>query len=72
MNPAQPTTRSAIVSAVDSTAREMPKSMTRGPSGEQHVGRLEVAVHHARSVDRAQAFRQARGQGQHDPAGSGP
>ena len=32
MNPGEPITRPACVSAVDSTAREMPKSMTRGPS----------------------------------------
>src|SRR6266699_621867 len=32
MNPGDPTTRPAWVSMVDSTAREMPKSMTRGPS----------------------------------------
>ena len=32
MNPGDPTTRPACVSMVDSAAREMPKSMTRGPS----------------------------------------
>ena len=32
MNPGEPITRPACVSAVDSAAREMPKSMTRGPS----------------------------------------
>ena len=32
MNPGEPTTRPAWVSMVDSAAREMPKSMTRGPS----------------------------------------
>ena len=32
MNPGDPTTRPACVSMVDSVAREMPKSMTRGPS----------------------------------------
>ena len=31
MNPGEPITSPACVSAVDSTAREMPKSMTRGP-----------------------------------------
>ena len=32
--------------------------------GQQHVRRLEIPVHHARGVDRIQAFRQARGQRQ--------
>ena len=32
MNPGEPITRPACVSCVDSAAREMPKSMTRGPS----------------------------------------
>jgi len=32
--------------------------------GQQHVGRLEVAVHHAGGVDRVQALGQARGQRQ--------
>ena len=33
MNPAEPTTKPAPVSDVASAAREMPKSMIRGPSG---------------------------------------
>ena len=50
MNPGEPITRPACVSAVDSTAREMPKSMTRGPSSAiSTFDGFEVPVHHAGS-----------------------
>ena len=44
----------------------------RAVLGQQHVRRLEVAVHHARGVDRAQAFGQARGQRQQGPGRQRP
>ena len=40
--------------------------------GQQHVRRLQVAVHHARGVDRAQALGQPRGQRQHRGGGQRP
>ena len=39
---------------------------------DQHVRRLEVPVHHARGVDRAEALRQARGQRQQRPRRTRP
>ena len=50
---------------VVSTAREIPKSITRAVVGEQHVGGFQVAVHHARRVDRGEAFGATRGEGAH-------
>ena len=44
----------------------------RAVLGQQHVRRLEVPVHHARGVDRAQALRQARGQRQQRPGRQRP
>ena len=58
----------ACVSCVDSTAWEMPKSMTRGPSSASSTfdGLRSRCTTPAR-VDRAQALRQARGQRQQRP-----
>jgi hypothetical protein len=39
---------------------------------QHHVGRLQVAVHHARGVNRGQALRQARGQRQQRPGRQRP
>jgi hypothetical protein len=44
----------------------------RPVQGQQHVGRLEVAVHDARGVDRGQAPGQARGQREQRPGGQRP
>ena len=47
-------------------AREMPKSITRGPSSASSTfDGLQVTVHHAGGVDRGQALGQSRGQRQH-------
>lgn len=57
-----PMTRPVIVRVCWSAAREMPKSMTRGPSAEHDVGGLQVAVDDAHPVDVAQRLRQPDGQ----------
>ena len=65
MNPGEPITMQAWVSALAPAAREMPKSITRGPSaGDQYVRRLEVAVHQAGRVDHAEGRGQPRTQHQ--------
>ena len=51
------------VKVVASIARAIPKSITRGPSaGQQHVGRLQVAVDHPGRVDRLERLGHARHQ----------
>ena len=44
MNCGEPTIMPLRVSAVASSARAIPKSITRGPSARAHIGRLEVAA----------------------------
>nr|BFE37561.1 hypothetical protein GCM10010200_098120 [Actinomadura rugatobispora] len=62
MNAGVPITPRVKVWDVPSSARTIPKHA--GPVlGQDHVARLEVAVHQAARVDRGQALRQARAQG---------
>ncbi|GAA3104228.1 hypothetical protein GCM10020001_022100 [Nonomuraea salmonea] len=52
-----------VTPPIVSSARAMPKSITRGPTGgQQHVGRLEVAVHDPGRVDRGERRGHADGQ----------
>ena len=57
--PGVPNITPAAVTAAASTAREMPKSITRGPSAASStLGGLEVAVHHPAGVDGLQRLDQ--------------
>ena len=61
------------VTAVPSTARTIPKSASRGPSGaEQYVRRLEVAVHDPAAVHVGQRVGQPRTEARTSSGSSGP
>ena len=63
--PGAPSTEPTAVSRTASTAAAMPRSMTFGPSsGQQHVVRLQVAVHEPVVVDLDQGIRQGHREGE--------